>query len=112
MKTKARMKIVVVGSGLAGVTVAEGLAKSGLHEVSLVTTETLGYYSRPRLSHGVALAEDAAAKILMKRFDALASVTVRAGTEAWLIDRQQQRLVLPARRRAFRRRCCPRGRSS
>jgi NAD(P)H-nitrite reductase large subunit len=87
------MKIVVVGSGLAGVTVAEGLAKGGRHEVSLVTSETLGYYSRPRLSHGVALGDEAAAKILMKRFDALAGVEVRAGAEAWLVDRQQQRLV-------------------
>jgi NAD(P)H-nitrite reductase large subunit len=88
------MKIVVVGSGLAGVTVAEGLAKSARHEVALVTSETLGYYSRPRLSHGVALGDEAAAKIVLKRFDALAGVQVRAGAEAWLIDREKQCLVL------------------
>ena len=46
------MRIVVVGSGLAGVTLAGAL--SG-HEVSIVTMESLGYYSRPRLSHGEAL---------------------------------------------------------
>ena len=36
------MRIVVVGSGLAGVTVAEALAKSARHAVTLVTTETHG----------------------------------------------------------------------
>jgi NAD(P)H-nitrite reductase large subunit len=89
------MKIVVVGSGLAGVTVAEALAKSERHRIALVTTETIGYYSRPRLSHGLALSDEAAAKIVLKRFEALAPVVrVHAGTEAWLIDRDEQRLVL------------------
>ena len=89
------MKIVVVGSGLAGVTVAEGLGRSGRHRVTLVTTETNGYYARPRLSHGFALDEAAAAKIVLKRFDALApGVQVLAGTEAWLIDRGNQRLAI------------------
>ncbi len=89
------MKIVVVGSGLAGVTIAEALAKSARHRVSLVTSETHGYYSRPRLSHGLALSDEAAAKIVLKRFDALApGVRVHAGGEAWLIDRDEQRLVL------------------
>jgi NAD(P)H-nitrite reductase large subunit len=89
------MKIVIVGSGLAGVTVAEALAKSARHEVTLVTAETHGYYSRPRLSHGFALSDEAAAKILMKRFDAFpASVRIRAGIEAWLIHREKRHLVL------------------
>ena len=89
------MKIVVVGSGLAGVTVSEALAKSGRHQVTLVTTETNGYYARPRLSHGLALDDAAAAKIVLKRFDALApGVHVVAGTEAWLIDRENQRLAI------------------
>lgn len=89
------MKIVIVGSGLAGVTVAEALAKSARHEIALVTAETLGYYSRPRLSHGLALSDEAAAKIVLKRFEALAAgVRVLAGTEAWLIDREKQRLGL------------------
>jgi len=89
------VKIVVVGSGLAGVTAAEALAKSGGHRVTLVTTETNGYYARPRLSHGFALDDAAAAKIVLKRFDALApGVQVLAGTEAWLIDRENQRLAI------------------
>jgi len=89
------MKIVIVGSGLAGVTVAETLVKGARHEVSLVTAETHGYYSRPRLSHGLALGDEAAAKIVLKRFDAFpAGVRVFAGAEAWFIDREKQRLGL------------------
>lgn len=88
------MKVVIVGSGLAGVTVAETLAKSARHDVTLVTAETHGYYSRPRLSHGLALSDEAAAKIVMKPFEALAGVKVRAGDQAWLIDRERQHLAL------------------
>ena len=89
------MNIAVVGSGLAGVTVAEGLAKSARHSITLVTNETHGYYSRPRLSHGFALDDAAAAKIVLKRFDALApGVRVLAGTEAWRIERESRRLAL------------------
>jgi len=89
------MKVVIVGSGLAGVTLAEALAKSGRHDVTLATAEAHGYYSRPRLSHGVALSDEAAGKIVMKRFEALPpGVRVVAGTEAWLIDREKQHLVL------------------
>ena len=89
------MKIVVVGSGLAGVTAAEGLAKSGRHAVTLVTTETHGYYSRPRLSHGFALTDEAAAKIVLKRFEALApGVRVLSATEAVGVEREKRRLAL------------------
>lgn len=89
------MKIVIVGSGLAGVTVAEVLAKNVRHEVTLLTTETQGYYARPRLSHGVALSDEAADKIVLKRFDGFPpGLRVLADTEAWLIDRERQRLVV------------------
>lgn len=90
-----RLNIVIVGSGLAGVTAAEALAKSGRHDVCLVTSETKGYYSRPRLSHGLALSDEAAAKIVLKRFDAFpAGVRVLADAEAWMIDREKRRLGL------------------
>jgi NAD(P)H-nitrite reductase large subunit len=87
------MIVVVLGSGLAGVTLVEGLAKSGRHDVTLVTAETHGYYSRPRLSHGVSLSDEAAAKIVLKPFHALGA-RVLAGTEAWMIDRERRQLVL------------------
>ena len=89
------MKIVVVGSGLAGVTAAETLAKSGRHALTLVTVETQGYYSRPRLSHGFALTDEAAAKIVLKRFEQLApGIKVLAGVEAWRIEREKRRVLL------------------
>jgi NAD(P)H-nitrite reductase large subunit len=88
------MKIVVVGSGLAGVTVAEALARNPLHDVTLVTLEVHGYYARPRLSHGIALSDDAAAKIVMKRFAEIDRVRVLSGAEAWMIDRERQRLAI------------------
>jgi NAD(P)H-nitrite reductase large subunit len=89
------VKIVVLGSGLAGVTSAEGLAKAPGHEVTLVTAENRGYYSRPRLSHGLALAEPEAAKIVLKRFDALpAAIRVLSGVHAGRIDRAARQLEL------------------
>ena len=88
------MKAVVVGSGLAGVTVAEALAKAGGHDVTLVTAETHGYYSRPRLSHGVALSDEAAAKIVLKSFEALIGVRVLADAQAWRLEREKRGLVL------------------
>lgn len=78
------MRIVVIGSGLAGVTFAE--AAAARHEVTLLTSETHGYYSRPRLSHGLALSDEAAAKIVLKPFGALKGVRVRAGERVETID--------------------------
>ena len=72
------MRVVVIGSGLAGVTFAE--AAAARHEVTLFTSEVHGYYSRPRLSHGLALNDEAAAKIVLKPFPALKGVRVEAGT--------------------------------
>jgi NAD(P)H-nitrite reductase large subunit len=84
------MRVVIVGSGLAGVTLAGALPP---HQVTLVTSEAQGYYSRPRLSHGVALDDAGAAKIVMKPYDAL-GVKVLAETQAALIDRARRQLVL------------------
>jgi NAD(P)H-nitrite reductase large subunit len=78
------MRIVVIGSGLAGVTFAE--AAAARHDVTLITAETLGYYSRPRLSHGMALSDEAAAKIVLKPFSALAGVRLQAGRRVETID--------------------------
>lgn len=86
------MRVVVVGSGLAGVTVAEALARN--HDVSVVTAEGLGYYSRPRLSHGLSCDEAAAGRIVLKPFSALAPVKVLAGTEVESLDRPRRRVML------------------
>jgi NADPH-dependent 2,4-dienoyl-CoA reductase/sulfur reductase-like enzyme len=64
------MHVVVVGSGLAGVTAAESLARDGSRQVTLVS------------------------------FAALAPVRVMAGTRAERIDRGNRCLVLPDRKLA------------
>jgi NAD(P)H-nitrite reductase large subunit len=84
------MRVVVIGSGLAGVTVAEALAKEPGYAVTLVTSETHGYYSRPRLSH--AFSTDA--NLVMKSFDALAPVRVLSGVHVERIDRERQRIEI------------------
>ena len=84
------MRVVVIGSGLAGVTVAEGLARDGSRQVTLVTAESHGYYSRPRLSHGFS----GGGGVVLKSFAALAPVRVLAGTRAERIDRKNQVLEL------------------
>lgn len=83
------MRAVVIGSGLAGVTVAEELARAG-HHVQLVSAETHGYYSRPRLSHGFANP----ASPVLKTFAALAPVSVLCGAEVQRIDRPQRKVLL------------------
>jgi NAD(P)H-nitrite reductase large subunit len=80
------VRVVVIGSGLAGVTVAEALG----HSVTLVTAETHGYYSRPRLSHGFSNA----ASPVLKSFAALAPVQVLDGRTVERIDRDARRVVL------------------
>ena len=83
------MRFVVIGSGLAGVTLAEALAKEPSYQVSIVTTETLGYYSRPRLSH--AFSSDA--KLVLKEFAALTPVRVISGVQVEVIDREKQQVL-------------------
>lgn len=83
------MRVVVIGSGLAGVTVAEALG----HSATLVTAETHGYYSRPRLSHGFSNA----ASPVLKSFAALEPVEVLAGEQVEAIDRAQRRIHLGQR---------------
>jgi NAD(P)H-nitrite reductase large subunit len=89
------VRVVIVGSGVAGVTAAEALAKD--HAVTIVTAETHGYYSRPRLSHGFSNP----ASPVMKSFAALAPVQVLAGATVEGIDRAGQRIHLGERSIAY-----------
>lgn len=91
------MRVVVVGSGLAGVTVAEGLARDGSRQVTLVTAETHGYYSRPRLSHGFS----AGGGVVLRNFDTLAPVRVMAGARVERIERANRTLALDHGRLAY-----------
>lgn len=86
------MRILVVGSGLAGFTVAEALAAQ--YDVTLLTAETHGYYPRPRLSHAVSSDVD----LVLKRFGSLAPLGVMPGVRVEAIDRERQEVVLEDRR--------------
>lgn len=91
------MKVVVVGSGLAGVTVAEGLAADPLCKVTLVTNEAQGYYAKPRLSHGLSLSDEATASIVIKQFAAFAAgISLVTGVRVEQIHRADRRLQLCA----------------
>jgi len=88
------VKVVIVGSGMAGVGLAEELKRQAPDTaITLVTRDTLGFYSRPMLSHAFSQ-DDNARRIVIKTFAALASagIEVRAGAEAKAIARAAQRL--------------------
>lgn len=71
------MHIVIAGSGIAGITLAETLRKlAPAFSVTVVTRETHGYYSRPMLSHGFSR-EDVESRIIVKDFAALRETGIR-----------------------------------
>lgn len=83
------MHIVIIGSGMAGITLAEELRKRSTEtRITVLTRETHGYYSRPMLSHGFSR-EDVETKIILKSFAALGSsgIEVRPDTDVLAIDR-------------------------
>ena len=91
------MKVVIVGSGMAGVGLAEELKRQTPDfSVTLVTRDTLGFYSRPMLSHAFSQDESNARRIVIKTFAALAGagIEVRAGTDALAIDRSARKLTV------------------
>jgi NAD(P)H-nitrite reductase large subunit len=82
------MHIVIIGSGMAGIILAEELRKhSPEARLTVLTLETHGYYSRPMLSHGFSR-EDVENKIILKSFDDLrtSGIDIHAGTEVLSID--------------------------
>jgi len=82
------MHIVIVGSGMAGITLAEELRKlQPDFRVTVLTHETHGYYSRPMLSHGFSR-DDVETRIILRSFDDLRGngIDVHADTEVLAID--------------------------
>ncbi len=82
------MNIVIVGSGIAGVTFAEKYrALSSDDDIILITAEHDGYYSRPLLSRGFTKA-DIEQTIILKSFDKLRenAIDVIAGSQVTAID--------------------------
>jgi NAD(P)H-nitrite reductase large subunit len=88
------MRTVIVGSGLAGITVAENLRQANLTDaVILVTGEKLGIYPRPLLSHGFSR-EEQRERLVQKTFATVrqSGIEVHEGCEALTIDRVTHRL--------------------
>lgn len=90
------MHIVIVGSGVAGINFAEKLRHlAGDVQISLITKESAGYYSRPLLSRGFSK-KDIEQSIILKPFEKLREeqLTIFTNTEVTAIDRLDQRLTL------------------
>jgi NAD(P)H-nitrite reductase large subunit len=88
------VKVVIVGSGMAGVGLAEELKRQAPDaKIEMVTRDTLGFYSRPSLSHSFSQ-NDSVRRIVIKTFPALASagIEMRAGAEAVAISRPTRQL--------------------
>lgn len=83
------MQIMIVGSGVAGVSFAEKYrALSADDDITLLTRENDGYYSRPLLSRGFSMA-GIEQSIILKPFDKLRenNIQVLCGAELTAINR-------------------------
>jgi NAD(P)H-nitrite reductase large subunit len=92
------MQIVIIGSGVAGVSFAEKYrALSPDDEITLVTRERDGYYSRPLLSRGFTMA-DIEHTIILKPFDKLreTKIKVLCGVDVTAIDRAGKSIAIHA----------------
>ena len=96
------MHIVIIGSGIAGVSFAEKIRALSdkanpkrAMDITLVTYEHDGYYSRPLLSRGFTKG-DIEHSIILKSFDKLREdgINVISGAEVVAIDRQGKTLAL------------------
>lgn len=86
------MHIIIIGSGIAGVTFAEKFRDlSPDDEITLLTKENYGYYSRPMLSRGFSRA-DIQQSIILKSFDDVRKrgISVYESTIATEIDKDLQ----------------------
>ncbi len=90
------MQIVIIGSGVAGVSFAEKYrALSPDDGITLITKEHDGYYSRPLLSRGFSKA-DIEQSIILKPFDKLRenNINVLCGVEVTAINRTNKTVAL------------------
>ncbi|MGZ4960681.1 MAG: NAD(P)/FAD-dependent oxidoreductase [Methylomonas sp.] len=92
------MQIVIIGSGVAGVSFAEKYRTlSPDDDITLVTRERDGYYSRPLLSRGFTMA-DIEQTIILKPFDKLreANIKVLCGVDVTAINRTDKSIAVHA----------------
>jgi len=86
------MKIIVIGSGIAGITFAERLRElSPDAKITVLTKENEGYYSRPQLSMGFSQ-NDIEQSIIIKSFNTLLSenICVISGVTVTRIERNKK----------------------
>jgi len=88
------MRVIVIGSGIAGITFAEALRVLSVDtKITLLTKENKGYYSRPQLSIGFSQ-DNIEQSIIIKPFNELLNdnICVISGVEVTRIDRSNQRI--------------------
>jgi NAD(P)H-nitrite reductase large subunit len=90
------MHVIIIGSGIAGVCFAEKFrSHSADDEITLITRENDGYYSRPLLSRGFSMT-DIEKTIILKTFDKLrdGNITVISGAEVTAINRSDKTVAI------------------
>ena len=90
-------KIVILGAGLAGLTVAESLRAEGYDgAITLVGAEAHAPYQRPPLSKGFLLGTTQAAQLVMRSPELLAKkgIHLKVDAGATVIDRAARRVTL------------------
>ena len=90
------MHIIIIGSGIAGVSFAEKYRSySADDEITLITRENDGYYSRPLLSRGFSK-NDIEQSIILKTFDKLraSDINIISGAEITAINRSDKTVAI------------------
>jgi NAD(P)H-nitrite reductase large subunit len=90
------MRIVIIGSGVGGVSFAEKYrALQADAQITLITREDDGYYSRPLLSRGFST-ENIEQSIILKPFDKLRdeNIDIISATEVTAINRADRTVVV------------------
>jgi NAD(P)H-nitrite reductase large subunit len=90
------MHVIIIGSGIAGVSFAEkyrSLSKDSA--ITLITRENDGYYSRPLLSRGFSK-NDIEQSIILKTFDKLRAgdINIISGAEITAINRSDKTVAI------------------
>jgi len=90
------MHIIIIGSGVAGVSFAEKFRSHSIDDdITLITKENDGYYSRPLLSRGFSK-NDIEQSIILKTFDKLraSDINVISGAEITSINRSDKTVAI------------------